>query len=224
MAESEHNNSESAPHTNTEWFIDQVRREQAALRAFARSLGVRAEGVDDVAQEALILAFEKLAEFDRTQPFGPWVRGIARRLVANLLRKESRREELMSQAVTEALLVQEQAHETQAEPLGAGAGAEFGFGTAFGQATEERLGALRVCLETLPEKSRHLVRWRYFDELAPAVIAERLGRTANDVRQMFFRLRRALLECIEQRLARAGEPGAAVVAGTSTSTPGRFSS
>lgn len=221
----ENDNSENAHHTTTEWFIDQVRREQAALRAFVRSLGVRAEGVDDVAQEALILAFEKLPEFDRTQPFGPWVRGIARRLVANLLRKESRREELLSQAVTEALLVQE-THAGPGDPTqspahgwGADASADAGpaFGSAFGQATDQRLGALRVCLDTLPERSRTLVRWRYFDDLTPTLIAGRLGRTANDVRQIFFRLRRSLLDCIGQRLAQAG-------AETSASTPGRFSS
>ena len=34
------------------WFTDQVRREQARLRALIRALGVRAEAVDDLAQEA----------------------------------------------------------------------------------------------------------------------------------------------------------------------------
>lgn len=169
--------------SDTEWFIDQVRREQAALRAFVRSVGVRAEAVDDVAQEALILAFEKLADFDRTQEFGPWVRGIARRLIANMVRKESRREELLSQAMTEALLVQEPD------------------GPSSTLASEEHLGALHLCLEAMPERSRQLVHWRYFEDLSPVVIADRLGRTANDVRQTFFRLRRSLLECIEERLA-----------------------
>jgi len=168
---------------DNEWFIEQVRREQAALRGFVRSLGVRAEAVDDVAQEALIVAFEKLGDFDRTQEFGPWVRGIARRLVANLVRKESRREELLSQAMTEAMLV----HEPD--------------GPSSTLANEDHLAALHGCLEAMPERSRQMVRWRYFDDVSPVVIADRLGRTANDVRQMFFRLRRGLLECIEQRLA-----------------------
>lgn len=169
--------------SDTEWFIEQVRREQAALRAFVRSMGVRAEAVDDVAQEALILAFEKLGGFDHAQDFGPWVRGIARRLISNLVRKESRREELMNQAMTEALLVQEPD------------------GPCSALANEDHMGALQLCLEAMPERSRQLVHWRYFEDLSPVVIADRLGRTANDVRQTFFRLRRALLECIEQRLA-----------------------
>jgi RNA polymerase sigma-70 factor (ECF subfamily) len=173
---------------DTDWFIEQVRREQAALRAFVRSLGVRAEAVDDVAQEALILAFEKLAEFDRAQEFGPWVRGMARRLVANLVRKESRREELMSRAMSEAMLL----HESE--------------GPSSTLASETHLQALRQCLGGMPEQSRRMVQWRYFEDLSPAAIADRLGRTANDVRQIFFRLRRALLECIEQRLANPDRP------------------
>lgn len=52
------------------WFTDQVRREQARLRALIRALGVRAEAVDDLAQEAFLLAFRKLGEFDRQEDFG----------------------------------------------------------------------------------------------------------------------------------------------------------
>ena len=45
---------------DTAWFIEQVRQEHTRLRAFIRSLGVRAEAVDDVGQECFILALEKL--------------------------------------------------------------------------------------------------------------------------------------------------------------------
>jgi RNA polymerase sigma-70 factor, ECF subfamily len=167
---------------NNEWFIEQVRREQAALRAFVRSLGVSSETVDDLAQDALILAHEKLAEFDRSLEFGPWVRGIARRLVANMIRKEARRAELMSQAVTEALLVHDHG------------------GVPASVASEDHLQALNCCLDSMPDRSRELVKWRYFEDLTPQAIADRLGRSSNEVRQTFFRLRQSLLQCIERRL------------------------
>mgnify|MGYP001331280424 CR=1 FL=1 len=173
----------------TEWFIECVRREQAALRAFVRRLGVRSESVDDVAQDALVIAFEKLASFDRSQEFGPWVRGIARRLVANRVRKDARREELLSRAVTEILLDHIEA-DTASDPLYA-----------------DRLAALRHCLDILPEHSRRTLQWRYFEDLSSTSIAERLGRSANDVRQLIFRLRRTLLDCIETRLANPSTPG-----------------
>jgi RNA polymerase sigma-70 factor (ECF subfamily) len=172
---------------NIAWFITQVGLEQARLRAFIRSLGVRSEAVDDLAQEALIIAYEKLADFRVADDFGAWVRGIARRLVANALRKEGRRREILSDHVT-ALLVAAQPAELH--PL-----AE--------SATADRLGALRKCLEQLPDRERQLLQLRYFDELKPGTIAGYVERSAGDVRQQLFRLRRALLECIERRLAPA---------------------
>ena len=48
-----------------DWFLERVRREQAGLRAFIRSLGMRAEVVDDVAQQAFVVAFQKLQTFER---------------------------------------------------------------------------------------------------------------------------------------------------------------
>lgn len=166
---------------DTTWFIEQVRQEHTRLRAFIRSLGVRAEAVDDVAQECFILALEKLDQFERGTDFGAWVRGMARRLVMNLLRKEQRRQIILSDAVTQFM-----AESTEEEPAD--------------DLTIEKVEALRGCMGQLPERSRELVRMRYFEDLSPGAIASRLERTANDVRQMLFRLRRALQECVEKRI------------------------
>jgi RNA polymerase sigma-70 factor (ECF subfamily) len=165
---------------DTAWFIEQVRQEHTRLRAFIRSLGVRAEAVDDVAQECFILALEKLDQFERGTDFGAWVRGMARRLVMNLLRKEQRRQLILSDAVTHFMA------DTADEPVD--------------DTTAERAEALRACVGQLPERSRELVRMRYFEDLTPGAIASLLERTANDVRQILFRLRRALLDCVEKRL------------------------
>lgn len=164
-----------------QWFLEQVRQEQSRLRAFVRSLGVRPEAVDDLAQDALVLAFEKLDDFDREEDFGAWVRGIARRLVANARRKESRRQQIISEHLAEFLGEAEVAH-----PLA--------------EAGDERLPALNECVEQLPERSRQVLHWRYFEEQSPGAIGSRLERSANDVRQMLFRLRRVLLECVERKL------------------------
>ncbi len=167
-----------------DWFIEQVRREQSRLRAFVRVLGVRPEAVDDIAQDALLIAYERLDVFRGDEDFGAWVRGIARRLVANWLRKENRRRVILSEHVTELLAA---AAPEQMHPL-----AE----TADG----ERLAALKSCLEQLPEPGQQLVHLRYFEELSPGVIASRYERSANDIRQQLFRLRRTLLKCMEFRL------------------------
>lgn len=173
--------------SDTEWFLEQVGRGQSRLRAFIRSLGVRAEAVDDLAQDALLVAYERLEVFRRDEDFGAWVRGIARRLVANALRKESRRQQILSDHVTELLVA--------ATPEELHPAAEA--------AQEDRLAALQSCLEKVPESARRLLELRYFKQLSPGMIAGRLERSTNDVRQQLFRLRRGLLTCIERQLAPA---------------------
>ena len=170
--------------SETAWFLEQVRGEQARLRASIRALGVRAEAVDDIAQDALVIALEKLDEFDRGGDFGAWIRQIARWEVANQRRKQKRRNLIVSDRITDLLL------ELPFEPGERGDRLE----------REEEMAALRGCLAELPKHSRELLHLRYFEDLSPGSIASRLGQTSNQVRQVLLRLRRALLGCIERRL------------------------
>ena len=47
-----------------------VREHHAGLRAYVRSLGVEEAWVDDVAQEAFLVAYRKLDEWDRERCAG----------------------------------------------------------------------------------------------------------------------------------------------------------
>ena len=172
------------PASVPKWFMEEVQSEQARLRSSIRALGVRAEAIDDIAQEALVIALTKLDEFDRGSDFGAWVRQIARRLVANERRKELRRNQILSDDVTDLLL------DLRPEP------AQW----ADRLEREDELSALRKCLAALPKRGRELLHQRYFEDLSPGTIASRLGLTSNQIRQSLLRLRRELLECIERRL------------------------
>src|SRR5436189_6226474 len=133
-------------HAQTQWFLEQVRLEQSRLRAFVRSLGVRPETVDDFAQDALIVAYEKIDAFDRSSSFGPWVCGIARRLVSNALRKEQRHQRIISDHLTEFLV---------ATPLET-------WHPLFRTDEQDRMAALTACMEELPSYSRGLLNMKYF--------------------------------------------------------------
>jgi RNA polymerase sigma-70 factor (ECF subfamily) len=176
------------PHDRS-WFAEQVRQHQARLRATIRALGVRADAVDDLAQDALVLAWQKRDTFEANGEFGAWVNEIARRLVANERRKGARRSRLQAGEVTDFLL---QRMVSPPDPL-----------TRLG--LDESLSTLRDCCDELPPERRELIRLRYFDQLAPGVIAAQLGRPSGYVRQSLLRIRRRLLDCMERRLsARAG--------------------
>jgi RNA polymerase sigma-70 factor (ECF subfamily) len=175
----------NSPTRDRAWFVEKVRESQSRLRASIRGLGVRAEAVDDVAQDVFVLAWQKRDEFDGSGDFGGWVVQIARRLVANERRKDNRRNRLLSGEVTDLLL-----HETPA-PSGPLEQLEH----------QEDLAALRGCLAQLPPSGREMIRLRYFEHLSPGSIAGRLGRPSNYVRQSLLRLRRLLSECLGGRLA-----------------------
>jgi RNA polymerase sigma-70 factor len=166
------------------WFIGQVRLHQSRLRASIRALGVRAEAVDDMAQDTFLLAWQKIGEFDPGGNFGAWVAQIARRLIANERRKDARRSRLLAGEVTDLLL--RLAAETDKAAAALDKADEF--------------AALRTCLERLPPHGREIIRLRYFENLSPGAIASHLGRPSDAVRQHLLRLRRKLLECVEARL------------------------
>ena len=85
-------------------FTELVREHHVPLRAFIRSLGVRPEWVDDLAQEAFLVAYQELSSFDADRDFGKWLRGIARNLVRNEVRKHARRQRILHGELTEHLL------------------------------------------------------------------------------------------------------------------------
>jgi RNA polymerase sigma-70 factor (ECF subfamily) len=147
------------------------------LRAFVRSLGVDPDWVDDVAQEAFLTAFRELDKFDRTRDFGKWLRGIAANIVRNELRKDARRQRILSTELAELLMRQQAESAARTEPVA--------------------VDAVRDCIQKLSSISRKVVRGRYHDGLVASEIAEQLDLSAANVRQMLVKIRRQVRQCVE---------------------------
>jgi RNA polymerase sigma-70 factor (ECF subfamily) len=178
--------------TNTKWFMEQVENEQSGLKGFIRMLGVRPESVDDIAQEAFVIAYKKLEMFERGTNFGAWLRTIARNLVRNELRRQGRRR-VLANDVAEFLL--SRADEKSTHPS---------IEVEQAEQHEQQVSALRKCLQKLPARSRRLVQQRYFEQLSLGVIAADEDTNANNVSQILFRLRSALSDCIQKQLGDMG--------------------
>jgi RNA polymerase sigma-70 factor (ECF subfamily) len=71
---------------------------------------------------------------------------------------------------------------------------------------EARRRALLACLGRLSDGDRELIRRRYAPGENGKSLARRLGRPANSVYQSLSRIRRALHECIQRRLAAEAQP------------------
>lgn len=142
--------------------------------------------VEDVFQETLLVAWRRLDECDTSRPFGPWLRGIAAKLVLAHYRKFARREQLCGQDVLDELELKfAQFHRLP------------------GKNFDEKLDALRNCIERLPHKYKQAVDLHYKDEIAVPVAAERLAVGIEAFRKRLQRARGRLLDCLNRRLAAA---------------------
>lgn len=164
-------------------FSSVVREHHSRLRYFIRSLGVQSAWVDDIAQEAFLLAYKKWGDLDEVGNAGVWLCAIARNLVMNELTKTSRRQRLLDENMTTLLLAAE------SEP------------TRPGQASDQCIShqALRDCMEKLPERSRQVVQARYFHDLNSTDIGGDLKMTTTAVRQVLFRSRQLLADCLQRK-------------------------
>jgi RNA polymerase sigma-70 factor (ECF subfamily) len=164
-------------------FTQMVAQQHQQLRSFVRMLGVDPEWVDDLAQEVFLVAWRERDSFDAQRDIGKWLRGIARNLARNELRKDQRRKRILHVGLSELLI---RSPEGEPEP------ADW---------EQFQMSALRDCVEQLAPKSRQIIAGRYGDGWKAPDLADHLGMTASAVRQALMRIREQLKQCIELRMA-----------------------
>ncbi|WP_374471447.1 RNA polymerase sigma factor [Phenylobacterium sp.] len=69
-------------------FGELVRRHGSAVRGLLRRMGAQAAEADDVAQDAFLAGFERIAEFRGEGTFAGWIKKIAARLYLRRLQRE----------------------------------------------------------------------------------------------------------------------------------------
>lgn len=78
-------------------FGELVRRHGSSVRGLLRRMGAQGAEADDVAQDAFLAAFERIAEFRGEGTFAGWVKRIAARAYLRRLQKERRIGELTAE-------------------------------------------------------------------------------------------------------------------------------
>jgi RNA polymerase sigma-70 factor (ECF subfamily) len=162
-------------------FVGQIARHQAALHAFIISLMPGMDGVDDVLQETNMVLWEKRKTFKSGTNFKAWACTIARFKVMGHRRKLAN---LGHQLFDEDLAAQLVA-ECETEP------AEL----------DERMGALKKCLDLLQDEERKLIEHRYYSKSNLDEFAEQCGRGADSLRVSLFRIRAGLKKCITSEIS-----------------------
>ncbi len=160
-----------------------VRANADMLIAYIRAAVHDDAAADDIFQETMLTAWRRLADYDKQRPFGPWLRGIAGRLILSHFRKSTKRAELCEAETLEYLSSRfEQLQQLQ------------------GDTFDDKMEALRDCTAQLPDAYREAVRLRYTNDLGPTTIAERLKIATEAVKKRLQRAKSRLLDCINQKL------------------------
>jgi RNA polymerase sigma-70 factor, ECF subfamily len=136
---------------------------------------------EDLYQQTALLLWEKLEQYQRGTDFGAWAVTIAHYQALNFLRRQSRRRTLFSDAALARLAAVQLDIKT----------AEF----------SERSEALSSCIEALPARSKQMLRLRYQGDQSLQQIAAQEQRSVGSVYTAISRIRKALLACIERRVA-----------------------
>lgn len=153
---------------------------QPIVTAYIASVIRNYADVEDVLQEVAVVVAQQYEDSDQDLPFVPWALGIARHKVADYQRRQYRKTKII---FDDAVLEQ----------------VESAFVAIQFEVPEIRQ-ALTICADRLQKRSRQLMELRYTHNLKPAQIAERVEMSSNAVSQALFRVRKALADCIRERV------------------------
>lgn len=155
-----------------------------SVRAFLLATLRDNVAAEDVLQETFLVAWRILDRYDRKLPFGPWVRGIAAKLVQNHRRKLGR----------------SRVHYCDDQVLGLIDDGFKAFTRLQGDTFDEKLDALRDCLGRLNGVQRESIRLHYEHGLHCKEIAVRLGIGFEAVKKHLQRGRAVLHRCLQSKI------------------------
>lgn len=164
-----------------EQFVRDLTECQPRLYGLIYSLLPDSEAARDVLQEANVVLWRKADQFEPGTNFNAWAAKVACLQVMAYRSKQRRDRHVF---LDDELL-----------------GAIFSDAEQSFMARDDRSLALEACLERLPAADRELLLQRYADGGAIKDLAIQSGRSAGALRVVLFRLRHALLDCIERRLS-----------------------
>jgi RNA polymerase sigma-70 factor (ECF subfamily) len=164
----------------TERFLKLLGAHERSLFAYVYGLTPSWPDAEEVMQRVRIRIWQQFDQYDAEKPFDAWARAIAYYLVLAYRKEKSRQREFFTERILEAVSEQFEQHLDQAG---------------------DRRDALLQCLDKIDARKRELVIAYYSSARnAGETIASNLSMTPNALRQTMFRIRKALLDCVERKM------------------------
>ncbi len=165
-----------------------VREHSPMLNTYLRAALRDPSAIDDIFQETFLTAWRRIDSFDRTRPFGPWLRGIARNLLLAHYRTRAR----AHAPVDAELLLQIEARLGPIE-------------RSPGDSWDARLEGLRGCVAGLGPQAGKAIHLHYWQRLDLKQVAQELDVSWEAAKKRLQRARSALLDCMRRKYPVAGE-------------------
>lgn len=146
------------------------------LLAYSRAVCGDYHAAHDVVQQTLLIGYRKLELFFPEADFGTWLRAVARREALQARKALGRAAPVTLEAV-------EAFYEDPSVP-----------------AESPRRKALSDCLGQLEGRAKAVVHGHYFDGLGLAALAGRVRMSVPAVKQLMYRARIALRNCMRRRM------------------------
>lgn len=159
-----------------------ARENSRMLLAFLRTLVDDAAAVDDLYQETMLVAWRRLEEVDLSLPFGPWLRGVASKLVLAHYRKQKALPSFWSEEVLARI-----------------EGRFHGISIRADDTWEEKTMALHECVESLSKANQQAIRGCYFRGLSVEELADLLETSVEACKKRLVRARKLLAECLARK-------------------------
>ena len=156
-------------------FVQLLTSHQGRLFAYVFSLLGNVDQARDVMQETNKVLWQKSSEFELGTNFAAWMMRTAYYQVMAHRQKCARERLVFDDEMTAQLAAVSETRTSQ---------------------MERRQKLLQDCLKKLSDKNRDLIRARYQNGFELAVIAEKMNRKTNAIKQALFRARAALIECV----------------------------
>lgn len=150
------------------------------LVSYLRSIVHGHDVVEDLFQETMLVAWRRLEDYDRTQPFGPWLRGIAARLAMAHRRKSARVGLACEPQVLAAL--EEEYRRFERSPA---------------DSFRQRIERIAACLDKLPPLLRDAVDMVYGRGMSVQALALAVETSEEAAKKRVQRARQALAECVQ---------------------------
>lgn len=155
---------------------------QSMLLTYLRAVVPDQNTVDDLFQDTMLIAWQKIDDYDRSRPFGSWLRGIAAKNILAHFRKAKCDFMLPGDETLEYL--DRQVQHIMDRP---------------GDTWDEKVAALKNCIEVLPNLYRQAVNLRYFEAKSISQIAAASGINVETVKKRLQRARAHLLDCLKRK-------------------------